>query len=108
MAAAKIEFERHRIAHRHCRRFDRSFGPQCAAEIGVQHRAGQIEHRLEVGLRLGLQDSHRGRSDCTNVGGYLLGGARGSQRLAHGGDYRGSPKALRRRNGNVAAQDFVD
>jgi hypothetical protein len=45
MAGAEIEFERDRVAHRHLRRLDGGFGPQCAAEIGMQHGAGEIEHR---------------------------------------------------------------
>ena len=47
-AAAEIEFERHRVAHGRDRGFDRLLGEQRAAEIGVQHRAGEVEHRPQA------------------------------------------------------------
>ncbi len=47
-AAVEVEFERHGAAHRRDRRLDRCLGEQRAAEIGVQHGAGQIEDRPQA------------------------------------------------------------
>ena len=47
-AGRKVEFQRHRIAHRRQRRLDRRLGQQRAAEIGVQHRAGEVEQGPEI------------------------------------------------------------
>ena len=86
MAAAKVEFQRHRVAHRHLRRLDRGLGPQRAAEIGVQHGAGEIEHRPQVGLLRDFEPRQGRRRDtlcavrCGTVG------ARRRERRAHGGN----------------------
>ena len=50
LAVREIEFERDRVAHRRDRRLDRLLGDQRAAEIGVQHGAGEIEHRPQARL----------------------------------------------------------
>ena len=51
IAAAEIELERDRVAHRRDGGLDRLLGDQRAAEIGVQHGAGEIEHRPQARAR---------------------------------------------------------
>ena len=50
LAAAEIELERDGVAHGGDRGLDRRLGEQRAAEIGVQHRAGEIEHGTQARL----------------------------------------------------------
>ncbi len=52
LAGRQVEFQRDRIAHRRDGGFDRGFGEQRAAEIGVQHGAGEIEERAQTGAIL--------------------------------------------------------
>ena len=60
LAGRQVELERDRIPHSRDGRLDRRLGERRSAEIGVQHRAGQVEQRpqrrtivpLEVGERL--------------------------------------------------------
>ena len=60
----EIEFERDGVTHGHLRGFDRGLRPQRAAEIGVQHRTGQIEYRPQIGLLLKFETCHRGGRDA--------------------------------------------
>ena len=108
MAGAEIEFERNRVAHRHLRRLDRGFRPQRAAEIGVQHGAGEVEHRSQVRLLRDFEPRQRRRRDMVRAARRGAIGARRGQRLAHRGDDRGAAEPGRgvRRHGR--AQHLVD
>ena len=59
LAVGEIELQRDRVAHRRDCRLDGLLGDQRAAEIGVQHRAGEIEHRPQARLRAGIQPRQR-------------------------------------------------
>ena len=58
-AAVEVEFERDRVAHRGDRGFDRRLRQKRATEIGVQHRAGEVEDRLEARRGIGLKARNR-------------------------------------------------
>ena len=62
-AGRKIEFERDRRPHGGDGGFDRGLGNQSAAEIGVQHRAGQIEHGTQIGSRIDRELGERSAGD---------------------------------------------
>jgi hypothetical protein len=108
MAGAEIEFERDRVAHRHLRRLDRGFRPQRAAKIGVQHGAGEVEHRPQVRLLRDFEPRQRCRRDMVRAGGQSAIGARRGQRLAHGGDDGGAAEPGRRIRRHGRAQHLVD
>ena len=63
LAAVEVELERDRVAHGVDRGLDRRLGQQRAAEIGVQHGAGQVEDRAQAGHGLGLQPPARAVRD---------------------------------------------
>ena len=48
-AGCEFELERRRMAHRACSGGDGRFGQHRAAEVGVQHGAGEIEHAAQPG-----------------------------------------------------------
>ena len=57
--AADVEFERHGRAHGVDRSCDRALGKHGSAEVGMQHRAGQVEHAAQARGILALQQSRR-------------------------------------------------
>ena len=93
LAAAEIELERDRVAHRRDRGLDRLLGDQRAAEIGVQHGAGEIEHRPQARLRARFKPRQRARDGVGRRKGRAFGpGLR--DRHAHGVDRRGAAVAI--------------
>ena len=77
LAGVEIVFERDGVAHRRDRRRDRGLGHQGTAQIGVQHRAGEIVDRPEPRRVGGLEPRQRqaggvvsrdGKTVATQVG----------------------------------------
>ena len=59
----EVVFQRHGRAHRGDGGIDGDLGQHGAAEVGVQHRPGQIDDRAHRGHVGGLQARQRGGSD---------------------------------------------
>ena len=56
-AAAEVELERHGRAHGIDRGRNRALRQHGAAEVGVQHRAGEVEHAAQARRVLALQQA---------------------------------------------------
>ncbi len=99
LAGVEVEFQRNGRAHGRDRRLDRRLGEQRAAEIGVQHRAGEIEHRTQARARVQLSAV---ASAALAIASRLAarfagaqGGARRVEHLAHRRDHGGPAEAVR-------------
>ena len=68
-ATCEIEFQCDRVAHRRNRRLDRRLGKECAAQIRMQNRSREIEHRLQPRRAFGLKVCQRadGGFLCVNT-----------------------------------------
>ncbi|MNN12429.1 hypothetical protein D3C81_1254210 [compost metagenome] len=55
LAAAQVELKVERITRGHLHRLDRLFGQQRPPEVGVQHRAGEVEHPPHMAAMLDRQ-----------------------------------------------------
>ena len=58
-AGRQIELQSRRVAHDRYRRIDRRLREHRAAQIGVQHRAGQVEERAQAGAIFLFQSGTR-------------------------------------------------
>ncbi len=98
LAAAEIEFERDRVAHRRDRGLDRRLGEQRAAEIGVQHGAGEIEDRPQARTAPALRAARarRRRRDPALAGSAAVRARRASDR-AHRADDSAAGRTARSR-----------
>ena len=63
-AGIDVELQRHRLPHGCVCRIHRGFGDQRTAKIGMQYRTGEIEHRLEMRLRLRFQPRESLGAEC--------------------------------------------
>ena len=63
VATCEIEFQCDRVAHRRNRRLDRRLGKECAAQVRVQNRSCEIEHRFQLRRAFGLK-----ACQCANGG----------------------------------------
>ncbi len=111
-ARFQVELERDRIPHSRYGRFDRRLGERCSPEIGVQHRAAQIEQRpqcraiflLKAGERLSgdfLSSRNEALSDLQGRAGIVQRGADG----VRGG---GATELLGEGRGGRRVQDRVN
>ena len=107
-AAVEIEFERDRVAHRGDCSLDRRLREQRAAEIGVQHGAGEVEDRLEARRGIGL----KARNRC---GGCLLSPyrldavcPRRRQRIADRADHGRAAETIDGKKRDLGSQHRVD
>ena len=96
LAAVEVEFECHRLAHRHGGGSDGRFGQDRAAEIGVQDGAGEIENGADVRRCLRLEPRDRLIRD---VGYRRAAIAAFAARHAHGLD-----RGAQRRHGGLSAE----
>ena len=111
-AGVEVVFQRHRAAHGVDGRADRGFGQQGAAEVGVQHRAGEVEQRPQ------RRAVPRGEPSAGVVRHGLAGevglgaGPQGRPQVGHGGADRlcglGTPEAPDQRRAFGAAHHVVD
>ena len=92
-AASQIELKRNRIAHRDRRRLDRLLGDQRAAEIGMQHGAGEVEDRAQVRSRLIFKARGHTSGEIVVVG-KIAALARFCEHLAYGRNDGGAPETL--------------
>jgi hypothetical protein len=105
--AVDVVFEIAGRAHRqHCL-VDGLLRQQCPAEIGVQNRAGQVEHRPQTGPGLRCEDGRHFSGNLRYRGDQRCGAA-----LREGGAYgirRGYMAELSQQRGDkIVAQDPVD
>ena len=110
-AGREVELERQGAAHGLDRGLDRRFGEQRPAEIGVQHGAGEVEHRAGRGSGGGRQRRRRsnrqpGRVRRRGTLAHFL--ACPVQRLADGGAGLGVAELRQRPLGDARAQDLID
>ena len=87
LAGREVEFQSDGGAHGGNGGFDRRLGKQGAAEIGVQHRAGEIEDGTQIRPRLRRQRGERRACDRFRPARLRFTGAQGVtrrlQRLTH-------------------------
>ena len=92
LAGREVEFQGDGRAHGGDGGFDRRFGEERAAEIGVQHRAGEIEDGTQVRPRLRRQRGERRARDRVRPARLRFAGAQGVarriERLTHRLDRR--------------------
>ena len=67
-ARRQVELQRRRLAHERDGRLDRRLGEDGAAEIGVQHRAGKVEQRAQVGAVFRIQACKRQQRQLLRAG----------------------------------------
>ena len=111
-AGRQVVFQRDGIAHGRHRRLDRRFGEHRAAEIGVQHRAGEVEQRPQLRARLRFQPGERPHRQLFGGRGRRRAGPHGPARLIQhvadgvGDGLAAEPIEQHCRNGGV--QDAAD
>ena len=106
LAAVEVELERERVAHRGHRGLDRLLGEEGAAEVGVEHGAGEVEDRAHLRARGRVE----ARDDVGGDGFERRGapaavaeiGAGGGKARARRGDHA-RPAVARDRRGDRAA-----
>ncbi len=94
-AGAEIVFERNGAAHCNDRRRDRGLRHRCAAQIGVQHRAGEIVDGLEAWGVGGLKMRQRNCGSVARPDGETI-AAQFRESLAHRVDDGLMPEPCRR------------
>ena len=112
LAAVEVELEGERVAHRGHRGLDRLLGEEGAAEVGVQHGAGEVEDRPHLRARGGVE----ARDDVGGDGVERRGaraavaeiGAGGGKARARRRDHARPAVARDRRGDRAGAQDDVD
>ena len=76
-AAVQVEFQRQRVGHRGSRGLHRRFGQQRAAQVGMQHGAGQVQYRTQRRARGGSQILLQQCRQCGGQGAAVFSGADG-------------------------------
>ncbi len=111
-ARRQVELKRRRLAHGLDGRLDRRLGEDGAAEIGVQHRSGEVEQRTQVRAVFRLQPRQRLQRQLVSAGD---GRPAGSQRIArlfkrraNGARRRHAAEALQQRRGCGGTQDGIN
>ena len=104
----KIELQRDRVAHRGDGGLDCGFGNEGAAEIGVQHRAGEIIDRPEPRTLIVLQMRKRDCRGAFRIDLAIAAVACGSKRCANCADKRLVSKAIKGNRCGPGPQHCVD
>ena len=106
-AAREVVFERRRVAHRRGGGGDRLFRQRRAAEIGVQHGAGQVEDAALRGLHRAGERGGARFDDRRHRGGRAAQASLG-QRLSDRVEDQRPPVSGNQRAGPLGAQDPID
>ena len=112
LAGVNVEFEGDGRPHGGNRGFDRRLGDQRAAEIGVQHRPGEIEDGTQVRSRIRRELGERRARDGFRLARLRFAGAQGSarrvERLTHRHDRGGPPEPVDGKRRRIGLEDIVD
>jgi hypothetical protein len=99
------------MAHRRDGGVHGRLGEHRAAEIGVQHRAREVEHRAHARLRVAVEPGQGGGGDLVDADAIEASGARGRARVRQRGPHRrhrgGPAEAVDRRQRGLGLQDVV-
>ena len=107
-ATVEVEFERHRIAHCRDGGGDGFLGDQRAAEIGVQHGAGEVVDRSEARGGVRFQAGEGGGRRLLGTDHVAPAGARRGERGPHRVDDRVPSEPLDRERSGLRAQHLID
>ena len=111
LAAVEVELERERVAHRRHRGLDGLLGEQRAAEVGVEHGAGEVEDRPDLRARGRVEagdDVGGDRVARAAAGAVAEIGPGGGKARAHRGEHARAAVDGGGRGHRRVAQDDVD